>query len=60
MYYRTKTKFLQIRSKGANVAKVAESFGGGGHIRASGFVMNGFLQDVIDAILNTIDKCEIL
>lgn len=51
---------VSIRSKGANVAKVAEKFGGGGHVRASGFVINGFLQDVIDNIIKTIQECEIL
>lgn len=51
---------VSIRSKGANVAKVAEEYGGGGHVRASGFVINGFLQDAIDSIVKTIQKCEII
>lgn len=43
---------LSIRSKGkTNVAKVAEYFGGGGHLNASGCTVDGDLTTVIDRVV---------
>jgi phosphoesterase RecJ-like protein len=43
---------LSIRSKGGiNVARVAEAFGGGGHVTASGCTMPGPLQVAVDRVL---------
>lgn len=40
---------VSLRSGGkVNVAKVAELFGGGGHVRAAGCMMNGTFHDVIN------------
>ena len=41
---------------GFNVAKIAELFGGGGHIPAAGFSVMGSLKDKKSFILNTITK----
>ena len=45
---------LSLRSKGVNVNEIAATFGGGGHVRASGCMLNGYLEDVIDKIVFTI------
>jgi phosphoesterase RecJ-like protein len=43
---------LSLRSKGAvDVARVAESFGGGGHRNASGCTQQGTLADVTSRVL---------
>ena len=43
---------LSIRSKGnVDVARIAESFGGGGHRSASGCTLEGPLETVVDRIL---------
>lgn len=43
---------ISLRSKGLiNVAKVAESFGGGGHYHASGFSQPGSLAGVMEEVL---------
>ncbi len=45
----TLTYKVSMRSGGkVNVAKVAEFFGGGGHVRAAGCIMNGTFHDVIN------------
>lgn len=36
---------VSLRSKGANVAKVAEKLGGGGHYRAAGLTFSGTLEE---------------
>lgn len=42
---------VSLRSKGAvDVCKVAEFFGGGGHVRAAGVTMKGTVHDVINNI----------
>lgn len=44
---------LSIRSKGdLNVAKVAESFSGGGHINASGCTLPGPVESAVQAVLS--------
>ncbi len=40
--------------KNINVAKIAEAFGGGGHKLASGFELNGKIEDNIELIKRTI------
>ncbi len=46
-----KTYKISLRSKGkVNVNEIASLYGGGGHILASGVVMNGYLEDVIDKL----------
>ncbi|MBE5742251.1 MAG: bifunctional oligoribonuclease/PAP phosphatase NrnA [Clostridiales bacterium] len=46
---------VSFRSKGKiNVNEVASSFGGGGHVNASGCVVCGFYEDVKDKIIRAI------
>ncbi|MBR2385638.1 MAG: bifunctional oligoribonuclease/PAP phosphatase NrnA [Clostridia bacterium] len=46
---------ISLRSKGkVNVNEVASSFGGGGHVLASGCLIHGFYEDVKDKILRAI------
>ncbi|MBQ1311927.1 MAG: bifunctional oligoribonuclease/PAP phosphatase NrnA [Blautia sp.] len=48
---------VSLRSNGVvDVSKVAVYFGGGGHIRAAGCNMNGSVYDVINNILEQIEK----
>lgn len=48
---------VSMRSSGlVNVAKVAEMFGGGGHVRAAGCTMNGTAHDVINNLSIHIEK----
>ncbi len=43
---------ISFRSKGeVNVNEIASRFGGGGHILASGCMLNGFFEDVIDKLV---------
>jgi phosphoesterase RecJ-like protein len=49
---------LSIRSKGElNVARIAESFGGGGHLHASGCTIDGPLAAAADHILGHLREC---
>ena len=42
---------ISFRSKGkVNVNEIASLYGGGGHILASGAVLNGYLEDIIDKL----------
>ena len=44
---------ISLRSKKVvDVAKVAEHFGGGGHVRAAGFYYKGEAQEILDEILS--------
>ncbi len=46
-----KTYKISFRSKGkVNVNEIASIYGGGGHILASGAVLNGYLEDIIDKL----------
>ena len=45
---------ISFRSKGVNVNEVASTFGGGGHLRASGAKLNGYYEDVLDKIVFTV------
>lgn len=48
---------VSMRSNGAvNVAKIATSFGGGGHDRAAGVEMNGTYYDIINALAESIES----
>ncbi len=48
---------ISLRSDEAvNVATVAEYFGGGGHMRASGFTMKGTAKECVDKLLIEIQK----
>ena len=42
---------ISLRSKGVNVSDVAATFGGGGHVRASGARLNGSYEEVLDKLL---------
>jgi phosphoesterase RecJ-like protein len=48
---------VSLRSNGeVNVSKIAVFFGGGGHVRAAGYTMNGILYDVINNLMVHIDN----
>lgn len=48
---------VSLRSKGnLDVARVAASFGGGGHAKASGFTYSGTLEEANDALLDELEK----
>ncbi len=48
---------VSLRSKkGVNVAEVASIFGGGGHVQAAGFMVNGCFEDVIERIVKACEK----
>ncbi|MFC4775348.1 bifunctional oligoribonuclease/PAP phosphatase NrnA [Paenibacillus sp. GCM10023252] len=48
---------VSLRSAGAaDVAAVAQSFGGGGHVRAAGLRMNGPIPDAIEHIVGAVRK----
>lgn len=46
---------VSLRSRGTvDVAKIAKFYGGGGHVRAAGFSMNGTFHDVVNNISDSI------
>lgn len=46
---------VSLRSRGTvDVAKIAKFYGGGGHVRAAGFTMNGTYHDVINNLSDSI------
>jgi phosphoesterase RecJ-like protein len=45
---------VSLRSNHVNVAELAQRFGGGGHIRASGCTLEGSLQDVVDSLMKEV------
>ena len=48
---------VSLRSAGsADVAAIAQSFGGGGHVRAAGCRLAGPLQDAMGAVVDTVRK----
>ena len=48
---------VSMRSNGAvDVAKIAKTLGGGGHVRAAGFTMSGRYHDIINNISEMIEK----
>lgn len=53
----TDTYRVSLRSKGhANSARVAEHFGGGGHLHAAGFTVTGKHKELLKSIPNAIEK----
>ena len=48
---------ISLRSKGkVNVNEIASLYGGGGHILASGAMLNGYLEDVIDKLVYNVKQ----
>ena len=47
---------ISFRSKGPNVNAVATSFGGGGHILASGCQINGEYEEVVDKVAFAVSR----
>ena len=48
---------ISLRSKGkVNVNEIASLYGGGGHILASGAVLNGYLEDIIDKLCFNVEQ----
>ena len=47
---------MRLRSKGINVAKIANKLGGGGHIRAAGCTLKTTLAEAEKILLATIDE----
>ncbi len=48
---------VSLRASGdVDVSKVAQVFGGGGHVKAAGLTMKGKVQDIIDALVEQIGK----
>lgn len=48
---------ISLRSKGlVNVNEIASIYGGGGHVLASGAVMHGYLEDVIDKLCYNVEQ----
>ena len=48
---------ISLRSKGnASSARVAEHFGGGGHLHAAGFTVKGNYEDLLKTIPQTVEK----
>lgn len=47
---------VSLRSKNANVNAVASTFGGGGHVLASGCMIAGLYEDVVDKLVFEISK----
>lgn len=46
---------ISMRSKKLDVSEICKYFGGGGHKQASGCVLCGFLEDVIDRIVRAVE-----
>ena len=48
---------ISLRSKGkVNVNEIASLYGGGGHILASGVLMNGYLEDIISKLCYNVEQ----
>ena len=48
---------VSLRSNGVvNVSEIAQTFGGGGHVRAAGCDMNGTVHDVINNLMKYVHK----
>ena len=48
---------ISFRSKGkVNVNEIASLYGGGGHVLASGAMLNGYLEDVIDKLVYNVKQ----
>ncbi len=51
METKDKTFKISFRSKETNVNEIAGVFGGGGHVLASGCMLNGYYEDVVDRLV---------
>ena len=51
METKDKTFKISFRSKGVDVNEIAGVFGGGGHVLASGCMLNGYYEDVVDRLV---------
>ena len=47
---------ISMRSKGTNVSRIAQSFGGGGHVRAAGCTLHGSFDEAKKTILAAIGE----
>lgn len=47
---------VSLRSKGPNVAKVAEFLGGGGHVRAAGLTFTGTLEEAKERVREALSR----
>ena len=47
---------VSMRSKGTNVSRIAQGFGGGGHIRAAGCTLHGSFDEAKKTILEAIGE----
>lgn len=48
---------VSLRSKGkVNVNEIASLYGGGGHVLASGMIINGHIEDVIDKLCYNVEQ----
>lgn len=56
MYELQKEEYkISLRASGdVNVSKVAQHFGGGGHVKAAGLTMNGVAQEIVQKLLEQI------
>lgn len=52
--YLPNTYKVSMRGKNFDVREVCKEFGGGGHVAASGCMINGFLEDVIEKIVRVV------
>ncbi len=53
-YYSPNTYKVSMRSKKHNVRAICQQFGGGGHILASGCMVSGFFEDVVEKIIRQV------
>lgn len=52
--YAPNTYKVSMRSKDVSVRDICQEFGGGGHVNASGCMISGFLEDVIEKIVRVV------
>ncbi len=60
IFKETNPGFIRVSFRcvpGKDVAKVANIFGGGGHVAAAGCTIEGNLDDVMPKVINELDKC---
>jgi len=47
---------ISMRGKNFDVRQICEEFGGGGHVNASGCMISGFFEDVVDKIVFAVGR----
>lgn len=47
---------ISMRGKNFDVRQICEEFGGGGHLNASGCMISGFFEDVVEKIVFTVGR----